>query len=198
MSDPGGQLVTQLLHDAGEGDPKAASAILPLVYNELRRLASAQMLREAPGQTLQGTALVHEAYVRLIGEREVEWNGRAHFYGAAARAMRRILVERARRRSRLKHGGGLDRVALDESETPGEDGQPDLISLDAAIDRLESLDKRKAEVVHLRYFAGLTIEQVALALGLSQTTVKDDWMFARAWLKRAVRDSEACGNKGGR
>lgn len=185
--------VTQLLVRATEGDSGAARELLPLVYEELRRLASSRLAAE-PGRgkayTLQATALVHEAYLRLVGNQDVRWDGRGHFFGAAALAMRRILVERARRRSRLKHGGAGQRVELNADQAPAPiEGEPEaerVLALDEAMDALQGLDKRKHEVVMLRYFAGLSIEDTAAALGVSPATVKNDWAFSRAWLRRAV------------
>jgi RNA polymerase sigma factor (TIGR02999 family) len=173
--------------------------LLPLVYEELRRLARGQMKNERggpSGQTLQATALVHEAYLRLVGDADVQWQNRAHFFGAAARAMRRILVDRARHRGRRKRGGDWDRVELGDKSMPGAGpgGGTDLVGLDAALARLEAEDSRKAEVVMLRYFAGLSIEETAAALSLSTATVKNEWTFARAWLKREL---ERAGSMGG-
>ncbi len=187
-------LVTQLLQQACDGDSHAAAELLPLVYDELRRLARARMNGEpggGAGQTLQPTALVHEAYMRLLGAagKEVKWDGRAHFFGAAARAMRRILIERARARRRLKRGGGAARVALDEAAIADESRSEDLIALDEVLDKLERHDKRKADVVMMRYFAGLSIEETAAALGVSPATVKNDWTFARAWLNKELASS---------
>lgn len=179
--------VTHLLSSAAEGDPQASSALLPLVYNELRSLARRQLSREDPGQTLQPTALVHEAYLRLIGPANLRWRSRGHFFGAAARAMRRILVERARRKRRVKHGGELQRVEWNPEAIEATGPQVDILSLHEALERLEGRDKRRSEIVHLRYFAGLTIQETAAALDLSPTTVKDEWTYARAWLRREVR-----------
>jgi len=185
------QQVTRLIKAAGAGDPKAAESLLPLVYDELRRLAAAQLSKEPAGQTLQPTALVHEAYLRLVGGEAIEWQGRGHFFAAAARAMRRILIDRARRHRAAKHGGDRARAALREDliadPTPGTGGGGiDLLRLDAALARLEARDSRQAEIVLLRYFAGLSIEQTAEALGVSTGTVKNDWVFARAWLRREL------------
>ncbi len=185
------QHVTRLMRAAGAGDPKAAESLLPLVYDELRRLAAAQLSKEPAGQTLQPTALVHEAYLRLVGGEAIEWQGRGHFFAAAARAMRRILIDRARRHRAAKHGGSLGRSDLHEDmiadPTPGPGGSAmDLLRLDAALARLETRDSRQAEIVLLRYFAGLSIEQTAEALGVSTGTVKNDWVFARAWLRREL------------
>jgi RNA polymerase sigma factor (TIGR02999 family) len=184
--------VTQLLHAASEGDSRAASALLPMVYEELRQLASARLAREpggGAGFTLQPTALVHEAYMRLVGSADVRWDGRAHFFGAAALAMRRILVERARQKSRIKHGGNVPRADVDVEHLAQFEGEPEpeaLLALDSALEQLATLDSRKHEVVMLRYFAGLSIEDTAHAVGVSPATVKNDWVFARAWLKRAI------------
>ena len=185
------QQVTRLIKAAGAGDPKAAESLLPLVYDELRRLAAAQLSKEPAGQTLQPTALVHEAYLRLVGGEAIEWQGRGHFFAAAARAMRRILIDRARRHRAGKHGGDRARAELREDliadPTPGTGGSGiDLLRLDAALARLEARDSRQAEIVLLRYFAGLSIEQTGEALGVSIGTVKNDWVFARAWLRREL------------
>jgi RNA polymerase sigma factor (TIGR02999 family) len=192
MNDARKQEVTQILSALGAGDPKAAAELLPLVYEELRKLAGARMAKESENQTLQPTALVHEAYIRLIGSEGQDaakgWDHRGHFFAAAAQAMRRILVERARHRDRIKHGGGRRRVALSEDAVATEsagDGV-DLVALDDAIQKLQDYDSRKAEVVVLRYFGGLSIEETAAALGVSPATVKNEWTFARAWLKREL------------
>ncbi len=188
------QDVTRLLVSAAGGDPTAPEQLLPLVYAELRRLARNQFARESSGHTLQPTALVHEAYLRLVADPNAQWRSRGHFYGAAALAMRRILVERARRRARLKHGGGRQRVDWDVEAVGDTQTPEDLISLDEALKLLEARDPRKAEIVHLRYFAGLSIEQTAAALGLSLTTVKTEWTYARAWLRREVRKLQGDGD----
>jgi len=186
MSRPPSRSATELLSAIGDGDRSAATALLPLVYEELRRLAQQRMAREPPGQTLQATALVHEAYLRLIGVGDIPWRNRAHFFGAAAEAMRRILVERARRRTRLRHGGQCQRLSLDDSLIVSPAASPDLVALDEALQRLEALDLRKASVVKLRYFAGCSIEQTADALDISPATVKNDWRYAKAWLYRKL------------
>jgi RNA polymerase sigma factor (TIGR02999 family) len=178
--------VTQLLQAASAGDGKAAAELLPLLYEELRKLAASNMAREVSTQTLQPTALVHEAYLRLVGGADVKWDGRGHFFGAAARAMRRILVERARARGAIKRGGDRDRVLLSEDAFATEPDAENLLPLDEALDKLEKLDARKAEVVMMRYFAGLSIEETAAAIGVSLATVKNDWAFARAWLHREL------------
>ncbi|MDX2017741.1 MAG: sigma-70 family RNA polymerase sigma factor [Planctomycetota bacterium] len=184
--------ITQLLAAAQSGEPRAAAELLPVVYDELRRLASSHMGREPAGSTLQATALVHEAYLRLLGASEVQWRDRGHFFAAAALAMRRILVDRARERASLKRGGHLAHAASDAADTiaapesTAEAEPVDLLALDRAMDRLNTRDPRQAEVVMLRYFAGLTIEQTAQAMGLSPGTVKNEWTFARAWLRREL------------
>jgi RNA polymerase sigma factor (TIGR02999 family) len=153
--------------------------LLPLVYDELRRLAQGQLVHERPGQTLQATALVHEAYVRLVGSEDLRWESRAHFFAAAARAMRRILVDRARKRQTQKHGGDRDRVPLDELADLANEPRPERL---LALDRLEQIEPRKAQIVMLHYFAGLTIDETAQALGISLRTVTREWLFARTWL----------------
>lgn len=182
--------VTRILHAAGRGEPGASEQLLPLVYGELRRLAQGYMAAEKPGQTLQATALVHEAYLRLVGDGDVSWNSRAHFFGAAALAMRRILVDRARQKQRLRHGGDLHRVDLADVATlaapEDDDHATDLVTLDACLNALAQYDRRKCDVVMLKYFAGLTNDEVAAALGVSSATVRNDWTFAKAWLLRAM------------
>jgi RNA polymerase sigma factor (TIGR02999 family) len=190
MQDPAARDVTQLLAAMGEGDQKAAGELLPLVYDELRKLAQARMARES-AQTLQPTALVHEAYLRLVGDTDrAKWNGRGHFFGAAARAMRRIMVERARHQGRLKRGGDRKRVALDDNAVARVQDGDDLVALNDALDRLEAQDARKAQIVMLRYFAGLTIEETAAALDLSPAMIKKEWTVARAWLYRELARME--------
>lgn len=165
---------------------QSAEELLPLLYDELRALARARLARERPGATLQATALVHEAWMRLVGAADPGWSGRAHFFGAAALAMQRVLVEHARSRARVKRGAGLERVQLDEVPEFGAQGGEQLLALDEALARLQRVDGRKAEVVRLRYFAGLTHEQIAEALDLAPATVKSDWSYARAWLHREL------------
>jgi RNA polymerase sigma factor (TIGR02999 family) len=180
--------VTRILEAIDRGDGRAADRLLPLVYDELRRLAAQRLAREAPGQTLQPTGLVHEAYVRLVDvEREQSWNGRGHFFAAAAEAMRRILVENARRKRRLKHGGARRRVELNEAALAG-DGPPadELLAVDEALERLAREDPQAAELVKLHYFAGLTIEQAAELLGVSARKAYRIWAYARAWLFRSL------------
>lgn len=178
--------VTQLLGAIADGDSRAAAELLPLVYDSLRALARAQLAREAPGQTLQPTALVHEAYLRLVGNGDVSWQGRRHFFGAAARAMRQILVDRARHDAAIKHGGGRRAIPLQEETLVTEPPPVDMIALDSALTRLAERDPRWGEIVELRYFAGLTLEETAASLDLSLTTVKDEWAYARAWLRREI------------
>lgn len=180
--------VTQLLQSIDRGEPRAAEELLPLVYDELRRLARARMAQEKPGQTLQATALVHEAYLRLVrGEPSPGWANRRHFFAAAAEAMRRILIEKARQRDRLRHGGGRERVDFDDIEFPIEESDENLLALDVALRELEQTDPRKAELVKLRYFAGLSEEEAAAALGISRPTASRWWTFAKAWLFDRVR-----------
>jgi len=190
MGDVSPGTVTRMLRAAEQGDAEAARAVLPLVYGELRKLARALMAKTPPGNTLQPTALVHEAYVRLVGETDPGWNSRGHFFAAAAMAMRRILVEQARRKARQRHGGGMVRLDADAIDLPIEAPADDILALDEALGRLEQTDRRKADVVMLRYFAGLTIEETALALGISEPTVERDWRFARALLYDQLRPPE--------
>jgi RNA polymerase sigma factor (TIGR02999 family) len=174
--------VTLLLDRAQQGDPRAAEELLPLVYNELRKLAAAKMANEAPGQTLQPTALVHEAWLRLTGPAEQHWNGRGHFFAAAAEAMRRILVENARRKLALRHGGGQERVDLAGLELAANPSDDQVLDVSEALDELAALDARQAEMVKLRFFAGLQLEEIAAVYGVSVKTVQRDWIHARAWL----------------
>lgn len=179
--------VTRILSQIKSGDPTAAERLLPLVYEELRRLAAAKLAKEKPGQTLQATALVHEAYLRLVGsEEQVSWNGRGHFFGAAAEAMRRILVENARRKQRVRHGGGHERLNLDAVDLEGAEPTGNILALNEAIDRLAATERGAADVVKLRYFAGLSIEQTAQALGISVRTANRHWAYAKAWLFREL------------
>ncbi len=179
--------VTRILDSIEDGDAHAASQLLPIVYDELRRLAAQKLTREAPGQTLTPTALVHEAYLRLVvNETERHWDSRGHFFGAAAEAMRRILVENARRKRSTKHGGALVRRDVDEALLAVPEPAEDLVALDEALDKLAASDKVKADLVKLRYFAGLTIDQAAQALGISTTTADRYWAYARAWLHQEI------------
>jgi RNA polymerase sigma factor (TIGR02999 family) len=182
--------VTRLLTAIEQGDSAAASQLLPLVYDELRRLAARQLAQERAGHTLQATALVHEAYLRLVGTGEENvWEGHRHFFAAAAEAMRRILVENARRKKRLKRGGNLRRVDLLQAEVPDVAPSDDLLALDEALDLLAKEDPQKAELVKLRFFAGLSIEEAACYLGVSRATANRHWAYARAWLYEHVRDA---------
>jgi RNA polymerase sigma factor (TIGR02999 family) len=178
--------ITRILSEIERGEAGAAERLLPLVYDELRKLAAQRLAREAPGQTLQATALVHEAYVRLVGRQDPGWDGPGHFFAAAAEAMRRILVENARRKRCRKRGGGLVRHELDEVQPAEPELGDDLLALDEALARLAAKDPVKARLVELRYFGGLTIEQAAVALDLSTTTAHRYWTYARAWLHQAV------------
>jgi len=179
--------VTRLIDAAAAGDPQAASELLPLVYDELRRLAAARIAAEKPGQTLQATALVHDVYVRLVGSEPTQgWNGRGHFFAAAAEAMRRILVDNARRKQSQKHGGDRQRQDFDADALVAPEADMDLIALDTALSRLAQHDPVKAKLVELRYFAGLTGEQAASVLGISASSVDRLWIYTRAWLRREL------------
>jgi len=180
--------VTQVLNQLESGDPLAAEQLLPLVYQELRKLAQVKLVHERSGQTLQATALVHEAYLRLVGRGpgQPQWNSRGHFFAAAAEAMRRILVEQARRKRGPQAGGGWQRVELSEVLAEAADRRLDLVALDQALERLAGLDPRVVEVVKLRFFAGLTRQQTAELLGISVATADNDWAYAKGWLKAEV------------
>jgi RNA polymerase sigma factor (TIGR02999 family) len=179
--------VTRILSDIERGDPCAAEHLLPLVYDELRKLAARRLAREKPGQTLQPTALVHEAYLRLVDSDAIRrWDSRAHFFAAAAEAMRRILVDHARHKTSAKAGGGRRRVDMDEVEPAIEGPRVDLLALDEALAALEAKDPRKAALVKLRFFAGLTNQQAADALGVSASTADNDWAYAKTWLRLAM------------
>ncbi len=181
--------VTRLIDAAATGDPKAAAELLPLVYTELRKLAAQRLASEKPGQTLQATALVHEAYVRLTGgERPQDWNGRGHFFAAAAEAMRRILVEAARRKQRERHGGGRQRLTLDGFDVAVESPDEDLLALSEALDLLAAANPRASELIKLRYFAGLTGREAAEALNISPRKADQVWAYARAWLLDCIND----------
>jgi len=181
--------VTRILSAIEQGDPHAAEQLLPLVYDELRKLAAVRLAQEKPGQTLQATALVHEAYLRLVDvERAQRWDSRGHFFAAAAEAMRRILLNRARDQKRLKRGGGRKRLDLDRLAVVDDASADDLIAIDEALDKLAQQQKAAAELVKLRFFAGLTLEEAANALGLARRSADRQWAFARAWLYQALRD----------
>jgi RNA polymerase sigma factor (TIGR02999 family) len=187
--------IARLFDAAAAGDPSAAADLLPLVYDELRTLAAARLAAEKPGQTLQPTALVHEAYLRLIGpDGGPEWNGRGHFFGAAAEAMRRILVENARRKESPKHGGGRARLDLDEVVVGTDHSPEQVVELDEVLTRLRGVDAVAARLVELRFFVGLTMEQAAAALGIPLRTAERDWTFARTWLHRELSGPPPAGN----
>lgn len=180
--------VTQILKAIQSGDETATDQLFALVYQDLRRIARAKMAHEKPGQTLQPTALVHEAYLRLVGSENLAWNSRSHFFSAAAEAMRRILIERARRKARLKHGGGHQRITLDD--VSGDEPDPEeLLKIDEILKRLEARDSEMSQVVKLRYFAGLTVKETANALNISPRTVNRHWLAARIWMQREMNRS---------
>jgi RNA polymerase sigma factor (TIGR02999 family) len=179
--------VTRILSAIQQGDPHAVEKLLPLVYDELRRLAAQKMAHEAPGQTLQATALVHEAYVRLVDvETPQHWNGRGHFFAAAAEAMRRILVENARRKRGVKHGGSRERVTLDEAVAYSDEPADEVLALNDALDQLAGEDPQKAELVKLRYFVGMSVQEAADVLGISRATADRYWAYAKVWLYCAI------------
>jgi RNA polymerase sigma factor (TIGR02999 family) len=181
--------VTRLLSGIEAGDPHAAAQLLPLVYEELRKLAAARLAQEKPGQTLQATALVHEAYLRLVDtDKAQQWNSRGHFFAAAAEAMRRILVDQARRKKSCKHGGVRERLPLEEVEIETPQPDVDLLAVHDALEKFERLDRTAAELVKLRYYAGLTLAQAAGALGISSSTADRQWAYARAWLHTELQD----------
>jgi RNA polymerase sigma factor (TIGR02999 family) len=179
--------VTQILGAMQQGDPKAASELLPLVYQELRRLAAARMANEAAGHTLQPTALVHEAWLRLVNADQQTWQNRAHFFSAAAEAMRRVLIESARRKRALRHGGGQQRLDIHEVDVASEVKDDELLAVDDVLDRFAEQDKEKAELVKLRYFVGLSFEEAAEVLRISIPTAKRWWAYSRAWLYQEIR-----------
>lgn len=182
--------VTRLLQSIEEGNERAADQLLPLVYEELRKLARARMANERNGHTLQPTELVHEAYIRLIGGTEIEWSGRSHFFGAAAEAMRRILIDRARRRQAARHGGDHRRIDLDDEELIArEDDDERLLRLHQALQKFEEYDPIRSELVKLRYFAGLTNREAAQAIQVSTATADRYWVFAKAWLQKEMKNS---------
>jgi RNA polymerase sigma factor (TIGR02999 family) len=184
--------VTRILSAIKDGETQAAEQLLPLVYEELRRLAAQKLARESPGTTLQATALVHEAYLRLVGGEHVQrWDSRAHFFAAAAEAMRRILIENARRRKSEKAGGAYKRIELAEVEPAIEESGVDLLALDDALERLAAKDKRKADLVKLRFFAGLTNQEAAQALGISTSTADSDWAYAKTWLRLSMLENRS-------
>ena len=182
--------VTRILNAIGQGDDRAAAQLLPLVYDELRRLAAAQMAREKPGQTLDATALVHEAYLRLAGEQQFE--NRRHFFAAAVEAMRRILVENARRKQRQKRGGGRERVELDEVALTAPESDIRLLALNEALDRFAKVEPAKAQLVKLRWFGGLSLDAAAELLDISPSTADRWWAYARAWLRAEIAEEKSC------
>lgn len=183
--------VTHILNSAGQGDARAANELLSLVYEELRRLAAAKMASEAPGQTLQPTALVHEAWLRLTNDDKRKWNDRTHFFAAAAEAMRRILVDNARRKRAERHGGGQQRTDLPEIACAVAQNEDQILAVNEALEKLAAQDQQKAELVKLRYFVGMTIEEAAEVLGISTGTAKRHWAYARAWLAQEIKALEA-------
>lgn len=185
--------VTQLLVGWGKGDKEALDRLLPIVYDELRRQAARYLRKERVGHTLQTTALIHEAYLRLIDQRNVHWQNRAHFFGIAGQLMRRILVDHARTKKRLKRGGSDVRVSLTEATATLKGQDLDVVALDEALTRLEQIDAQQGKIVELRFFSGLTVEETAEALGISTGTVKRDWSMARAWLHREISQTDSNG-----
>ncbi len=181
--------VSRLLRQTAAGDLASADALLPVVYAELRRLAAQELRRERPGQTLDATGLVHEAYLRLVGEEDPGWSGRGHFFGAAARAMRRILVDRARRKGREKHGGAHRRVELELEDVANAAPEGDVLAVEEALAKLEAQDVRKGRLLELRYFGGLGAEEAAQALEVSLATVERDWSFVKAWLRTELGEA---------
>jgi RNA polymerase sigma factor (TIGR02999 family) len=186
--------VTRILSAIEQGDPHAAEQLLPLVYDELRKLAAQKLAQEKPGQTLQATALVHEAYLRMVeGDKAQYWNSRGHFFAASAEAMRRILVDQARRKLSLRRGGNLQRRPIEDQEIEAPEPSVDLLAVHEALERFQDVDAAAAQIVKLRYFAGLTIPQAAEALGISTSTADRSWAYARAWLHAAVKHGGASG-----
>jgi RNA polymerase sigma factor (TIGR02999 family) len=181
--------VTRILSQIEQGDPQAAEKLLPLVYDELRKLAAAKLAQEKPGQTLQATALVHDAYIRLVDHEQIQrWDNRGHFFSAAAEAMRRILVERARRRQSLKLGRGMEQHSVDDLAIAGPEPDDKVLAVSEALEKLSATDKTAAELVKLRYFAGLTGKDAAAALGLAERSAERMWVYARAWLLKHLID----------
>jgi RNA polymerase sigma factor (TIGR02999 family) len=183
--------VTRILQSMEAGDAQAAEELLPLVYGELRKLAAAKMANESPNQTLQPTALVHEAWLRLTGNEDVKWNGRAHFFGAAAEAMRRILIDNARRKSAARHGGGQQRLDVDDLEIAAPGKEDELLAINDALEEFAKVDQQKVELVKLRYFVGLKVEEAAEILGISVPTAVRWWNYSRAWLYQKIQGEKA-------
>jgi RNA polymerase sigma-70 factor (ECF subfamily) len=177
--------ISSILNELKKGDREALARLLPIVYGELRRLAAKYMRGEKPGQTIQGTELVHEAYLRLLGQEQIDWQGKSHFFAMAAKSMRRILVERARRKMAAKHGGGA-KVQLEETLVFSPDKSKDIVALDEALQRLEEVSPRQSRIVEMRFFGGLGVEEIAKIEGISPRTVKHDWSLARAWLHHEI------------
>jgi len=188
--------VTQILQEVRDGDRDAPARLMPLVYDELRRLADHYLRQERPDHTLQPTALVHEAYLKLVDQTRVDWKNRAHFFGVAAQVMRRILVDHARRHRASKRGGLRQKLTLDEAVDYSQPRDVDLVALDDALTALAQLDARQSKIVEFRFFGGLTIEETAVALGISPATVKVDWSMAKAWLRREIRKEDDGGDVG--
>jgi len=182
----GGENITELLVGYGRGDKEALDKLMPIVYDELRRQAARYLRREQPGHTMQTTALIHEAYVRLVDQRNVQWQNRAHFFGIAAQMMRRILVDHARTKKRAKRGGSAVKVSLADATIPVKEQDLDVVALDEALNRLAEIDEQQSRVVELRFFSGLTVEETAEVMGISPATVKRDWSMAKAWLHREL------------
>lgn len=182
--------ITYALQSIGLDDPRASDEILPLVYDDLRRHAGVQMSREAPGQTLQPTALVHEAWLRMVGGEQQRWQNRAHFFGAAAEAMRRILIESARRKARLKRGGAQQRVDIEQIELAETTPEEKVLLIDDAVEKLREQDPERAQVVVMKFFGGFTNEEVAASLGVTERTIERHWAFAKAWLFRSIREMQ--------
>jgi RNA polymerase sigma factor (TIGR02999 family) len=185
--------VTRILNAAGQSDVRAAPELLSLVYEELRRLAAAKMALERPGQTLQGTALVHEVWLRLTRDENRKWNDRTHFFAAAAEAMRRILVDNARRKQAVRHGGDLNQVEMPEIATPAMEDDDKVLAVNEALEKFALLEPQRAELVKLRYFVGMTLEQASEALNISERTAKRYWAFSRAWLHEEIKAQERIG-----
>ena len=178
--------ITELLASYGRGDKESLDQLMPIVYDELRRQAARYLRREQAGHTLQTTALIHEAYVRLVDQRNMQWQNRAHFFGIAAQMMRRILVDHARSKKRAKRGGSEIRVSLGDVEVAAKDQELDVVALDEALERLARIDEQQSRVVELRFFSGLSVEETAEVMGISKSTVKRDWSMAKAWLHREL------------
>lgn len=189
--------ITRLLERASAGERCAFDELLPVVYDELRLMAERYLRHERAGHTLQTTALVHEVYIKLVDQKRAQWHSRAHFFGVAAQAMRRILVNHAKAVGRIKRGGGRGRVPLDEGAMIGAEQDIDLVALDEALERLALLDPRKSRLVELRFFGGMEVEEAAVVLGIAPATVKRDWSFAKAWLLREITKGDAAGSPGG-